>query len=427
MFSPPRENVGSAGHVATARPARAPAATARARPWAAVGGAPRLAGAPSRRAAADRGAAARVGVEHARIQPGRAADHKPGMIPGHMRAVTFQAPFEVRVDERPDPELTARDDAIVRIEASGICGSDLHIYHGRVKIEAGFTIGHEFVGTVLAAGDGVSRVQPGDRVLGCFHSACGTCFYCLKGIYQKCDIARVFGHGELLGNLPGTQADQTLVPNANLTLRKVPDDVADDTALFAGDVMGTAYHAVSEGNVRPGDSVAILGLGPVGLCAVQVAIAAGARPVLAIDTVEQRLKIADSFGATPIHLTEQDPRKAIQAATDRRGVDAAIDAVGHHDALDLAIRVARKGGTVVAIGVYAEPCELHMGLIWIKSLTLKAGQANVIGHVDSVLRMLAAGTLDPSPLVTHHMPLDDAPTGYEVYDRREALKIVLTT
>src|SRR6202047_2411609 len=123
-----------------------------------------------------------------------------------MRAVTFQAPREVRIDERPEPELNARDDAIVAIESSGICGSDLHIFHGRVKIEPGFTIGHEFVGTVLAAGDDVTRVQEGDRVLGCYHSACGTCFFCLRGAYHKCDHARTFGHGARLGSLPGTPA-----------------------------------------------------------------------------------------------------------------------------------------------------------------------------------------------------------------------------
>ena len=343
-----------------------------------------------------------------------------------MRVVTFQAPGEVRVEEKPEPELVARDDAIVAIEASGICGSDLHIYHGRVKIAPGFTIGHEFVGTVVAAGDDVTRVKTGDRVLGCFHSACGACFFCLRGVYQKCDSARVFGHGAALGDLPGTQAERALVPNANLALRAVPDGVSDDVALFAGDVMGTAYHAVQEGDVRPGDSVAVLGLGPVGLCAVQIAVAAGATPVLAIDTVPQRLEMARSFGAVPIHLTEEEPRQIVQAVTGGRGVDAAIDAVGHPDALDLAIRLARKAGTVVAIGVYAEPCQVHMGLVWIKSLTLRGGQANVIGHVDRVLGMLAAGTLDPTPLVTHHMALDDAPEAYGVYDRREALKIVLS-
>jgi 2-desacetyl-2-hydroxyethyl bacteriochlorophyllide A dehydrogenase len=343
-----------------------------------------------------------------------------------MRAVTFQAPGQVRIDERPEPELHARDDAIVSIEASGICGSDLHIYHGRVKIDPGFTIGHEFVGTVLAAGEDVARVAVGDRVLGCYHSACGTCFFCLKGAYHKCDRMRVFGHGALLGSLQGTQAEQALVPMANMTLRTVPDTVSDDVALFAGDVMGTGYHAVSESGVKPGDSVAVLGLGPVGLCAVQVAIAAGAGPVFAIDTVAQRLDVARGLGATAVHLTEENPRDIVRALTAGRGVDAAIDAVGHPDALDLAIRLTRKAGTVVAIGVYAEPCQVHMGLVWIKALSLKSGHANVIGHVDRVLGMLAAGSLDPTPLVTHHMPLDDAAEAYAIYDRREALKIVLT-
>ena len=312
------------------------------------------------------------------------------------------------------------------IDASGICGSDLHIYHGRVKIEPGFTIGHEFVGTVTAVGEDVTRVAAGDRVLGCYHSACGTCFFCLRGVYHKCDRMRVFGHGELLGALPGTQAEQALVPMANMTLRRVPDGVSDDVALFAGDVMGTGYHAISESGVQPGDSVAVLGLGPVGLCAVQVAIAAGCSPVLAIDTVPARLEMARSFGAIPIHLTEESPRDVARSLTGGRGVDATVDAVGHPDALDMAIRLARKAGTVVAIGVYAEPCRVHMGLVWIKALTLKSGHANVIGHVDRVLGMLAAGTLDPSALVTHHLPLDDAAEAYAIYDRREALKIVLT-
>jgi 2-desacetyl-2-hydroxyethyl bacteriochlorophyllide A dehydrogenase len=342
-----------------------------------------------------------------------------------MRAVTFQAPGEVRVDERPEPQLRSPDEAIVAIEASGICGSDLHIYHGRVKIEPGFTIGHEFVGRVLEAGDQVTRVAAGDHVLGCFHSACGTCPFCLIGAYHECDVKRTFGHGANMGGLQGTQAEQAVVPHADLTLRKVPEAVGDDIALFAGDVMGTGYHAISDGAVRPGDSVAVLGLGPVGLCAVQAAVAAGAAPVVAIDTVEDRLAMAARFGATAVHLTEQSPRDVVKERTGARGVDVAVEAVGHPDALELAIRLARKAGTVVAIGVYAERCEVHMGLVWIKGLTLKAGPANVIGHVDRVLGMLAAGTLDPSPLVTHHMPLDEAVEGYALYDRREALKIVL--
>ncbi len=343
-----------------------------------------------------------------------------------MRAVTFQAPMQVRVEERREPELLAGDDAIVRIEATGICGSDLHIYRGRVKIAPGFTIGHELVGTVVAAGDAVTRVAEGDRVLGCFHTACGTCFFCLRGHYHKCDQMRTFGHGAALGDLPGTQAELALVPHANLTLRRVPDSLSNDVALFAGDVMGTGYHAVVNSGVTPGDSVAVLGLGPVGLCAVQVARASGAGPVVAIDSVPERLEIARAFGATPVHLSEQQPREQVKRLTGGRGVDVAIDAVGHPDALDLAIRLVRKAGTVGAIGVYAEPQQVHMGLVWIKALTLKSGHANVIAHVDRVLGMLEAGTLDPSPLISAHMPLDDAAEAYRRYDRHEALKIVLT-
>jgi 2-desacetyl-2-hydroxyethyl bacteriochlorophyllide A dehydrogenase len=313
----------------------------------------------------------------------------------------------------------------VRIEATGVCGSDLHIYHGRVKIEPGFTIGHEYVGTVLAVGDAVQSVQVGDRVLGCFQTACGRCFFCRRGWFHKCDCSRTFGHGATLGSLQGTQAEQALIPNAELVLRKVPAGMSDEAALFAGDVMGTGYHAVLHSGLRPGDVAAVLGLGPVGLCAVQVAKAAGAACVIAIDSVPERLAVAQSFGALPIHLTEQDPRAAAREATEGRGVDVCIDAVGHPSAFDLALRMVRKCGTVQAVGVYAERAEVHMGLLWIKSLHVCAGHANVIAHVDRVLAMMSAGLLDPSPLVTHHMSLEQAPEAYALYDRREALKIVL--
>jgi 2-desacetyl-2-hydroxyethyl bacteriochlorophyllide A dehydrogenase len=343
-----------------------------------------------------------------------------------MRAVTFQAPGEVRVDEKPEPELTGPDEAIVRVEASGVCGSDLHIYHGRVAIEPGFTIGHEYVGTVVAAGDEVASVAPGDRVLGTYCTACNGCFFCARGDFHKCDRGRVFGHGKLLGELQGAQAELLLVPGADLTLRKVPLGMSDEVALFAGDVMGTGYHAVAETGVGEGSTAAVLGLGPVGLCAVQAALAAGAERVIAVDTVAERLEMARSFGAESVHLTEEDPKSVSKEATEGRGVDAVIDAVGHPDAFDLACRLARKCGTISATGVYAERMEVHMGVVWIKALTVKTGHANVIKHVDPVLAALTDGRLDPSPLVTHHMKLDDAAEAYEVYDRREALKIVLT-
>jgi 2-desacetyl-2-hydroxyethyl bacteriochlorophyllide A dehydrogenase len=342
-----------------------------------------------------------------------------------MRAVTFQAPGEVRVEEKPEPELSSPDEAIVRVEASGICGSDLHILHGRVPVEPGFTIGHEFVGTVLAAGDEVERVAAGDRVLGCFHTACGACASCLRGDYHRCLRGRTFGHGSRLGDLQGAQAEQLLVPRADLTLRRVPEGMSADVALFAGDVMGTGYHAVAHAGLRAGDTAAVLGLGPVGLCAVQAALASGATAVFAVDTVEERLAMAERFGATPLHLDRDDPKRAVRAATEG-GVDVAVDAVGDPGPLDLAVSLARDAGTVSGIGAYAGRGEVTLGLAWLKGLTLRLGLANVIAHVDRVLALIEAGRLDPAPLVTHHMGLDEAAEAYAIYDRREALKIVLT-
>jgi 2-desacetyl-2-hydroxyethyl bacteriochlorophyllide A dehydrogenase len=343
-----------------------------------------------------------------------------------VRAVTFQAPGEIRIEERPDPEPLEAGDAVIAVEATGICGSDLHIFHGRVEIEPGFVIGHEYVGTVMATGDEVTEVGEGDRVLGCYSTACGGCFFCRRGEYHKCDSGRVCGHGATLGSLQGTQAERVLVPNANLTLRRIPEGLSDEAALFAGDVMGTAYHAIVSRPLAPGETVAVLGLGPVGLSAVQVARAAGAARVIAVDSVADRLEVARSLGATPVHLTDEDPRAEVKSATEGRGVDLAVDAVGHPEALDLACRLARKAGTVSATGVYAERVEVHMGVVWIKALTLHTGHANVIGHLDSVLALLGSGAVDPSPLVTHRMKLDDAAEAYGIYDRREALKIVLT-
>ncbi len=195
-----------------------------------------------------------------------------------MRAVTFQAPGVLSVEERPDPEPVDPQDAVIRVEATGVCGSDLHIYHGRVQVEPGFTIGHEYVGTVARGRRrGSTRVAVGDRVLGCFQTACGTCFFCRRGLYHRCLHSRTFGHGATLGSLQGTQAEMALVPQADLVLRRVPEGMSADVALFAGDVMGTGFHAVDASGLRPGDVAAVLGLGPVGLCAVQAARAAARR------------------------------------------------------------------------------------------------------------------------------------------------------
>ena len=343
-----------------------------------------------------------------------------------MRAVTFQAPGEVRLDERPDPDPVEPDDAVVRVEAAGVCGSDLHIFHGRHPVEPGFTIGHEFVGTVVAAGDGVERAAVGDRVTGSFVTACGDCWFCARRLFHHCTDQRIFGHGKISGDLPGAQADLLLVPRANMTLRQVPEGLSHDAALFAGDVMNTGVFGIASTPLGEGDTAVILGLGPVGLCAVQAARLAGAAQVLAIDSIAERLELAQRFGATPVHLEEDDPRAAIKAATEGRGADVCVEAVGTPQALDSAIRFTRREGHLAVLGVHGRRCEVHMGLLWNKSLHLSTGLANVLAHFDDTLELIAAGTLDPAPIVTHHMSLEDAPEAYAAYDRREALKIVLT-
>src|SRR5579875_3104145 len=273
-----------------------------------------------------------------------------------MRALTFEAPGQVALRDVPDPQLQGPDDALVAVGAAGVCGSDLHIYHGRVWVDPGFVIGHELVGTVVAVGE---------RVVACFHSACGRCFYCLQGEYQRCAHGRTFGHGSALGNLPGAQAERVLVPYADMTLRRVPEGMADEVALFAGDVMGTAYHAVAEGRLQPGESVAVLGLGPVGLCAVQVARAAGASRIFAVDSVAARLQMAERFGAQPLDLSEgEGVKERVREATGARGVDVVIEAVGSASALELALYLARPGGRLAVIGVHAERAEAHLGLAW---------------------------------------------------------------
>jgi 2-desacetyl-2-hydroxyethyl bacteriochlorophyllide A dehydrogenase len=343
-----------------------------------------------------------------------------------MRALTFQAPGQVALRDVPEPELQGPDDALVKVSAAGVCGSDLHIYHGRVWVDPGFVIGHELVGTVSAVGESVRRVAVGDRVVACFHSACGRCFYCLHGEYQRCEHGRTFGHGSALGNLPGAQAEQVLVPYADMTLRVLPEGMAEEVALFAGDVMGTAYHAVATAQVQAGESVAVLGLGPVGLCAVQVARAAGASAIYAVDSVPARLAMAERFGASALDLGMGDALKeSVRKATGGRGVDVVIEAVGSASALELALFLARPGGRVAVIGVYAERAEVHLGLAWIKGLTVHMGLANVISHCDRVLALMAAGVLDPSPLVTHRMALAEGPSAYELFDAREALKVIL--
>ena len=346
-----------------------------------------------------------------------------------MRAVTFQAPGEVRVEEKADPESVAADD--VRWCGSRRAGSAARTCTSTTagcRSSPASRSATSSSARCSAAGAGVERVAVGDRVLGCFHTACATCTPCLRGDYHRCEHGQTFGHGSHLGDLQGAQAEQLLVPRANLTLRRVPEGMSDEVALFAGDVMGTGYHAVAHAGMRAGDTVAVLGLGPVGLCAVQAALAGGAAEVFAIDSVE---RAAGDGGARSAPRRCTSPRR-----TPKRAVRAATEGARRRRRRRRGRRPrrrwrwrsasARDAGTVSGIGAYAGKGEVPLGLAWLKGLTLRLGLANVIAHVDRVLGLLEAGKLDPAPLVTHHMKLDEAAEAYALYDRREALKIVLT-
>ena len=273
-----------------------------------------------------------------------------------MRAVTFQAPGEVRIEDVPEPEIVRPDDAIVQVEASGICGSDLHIYHGRVPVEPGFTIGHEFVGTVLAAGSELQRASVGDRVLGCFHTACGTCC----GVHPR-RLPPLRARPHVRARLAssaicrGLRPSGCSCPSANLTLRRVPDGMSAEVALFAGDVLGTGYHAVWHAGMRAATRVAVLGLGPVGLCAVQ---AARARPGDADRVRDRHGPGAPGDGCVASARrrstsTDEDPKRVVRAATGGAGVDVVVDAVGDLGPLALAVSLARDAGTISGIGAYA--------------------------------------------------------------------------
>lgn len=342
-----------------------------------------------------------------------------------MKAVTYHGPEQIAVEEVADPVLRQPDDAIIRITASGVCGSDLHTYRGRIEIEDGFTLGHEYVGEIVEAGGAVESLKTGDRVVGAFHSCCGRCFMCRQGEFHKCDEARTFGSGAALGDLPGTQAEYALIPHANMTLRRLPEGMSEEVAMFAGDVSATAYHACHV--LKPGETVAVLGMGPIGLAVVQMALAFGASRVVAIDQIESRLDVARQLGAEVAHLAEDDVKRCVRDLTEGRGADRVVEAVGNPAALNLAISLVRRCGTVAIIGAYAEQIELPMGLAWIKSVNFTCGQTNPLAHMDQILALLESGRVDPSFLVTHHMSLDEAPEAYDLFNRREALKIMLHT
>jgi 2-desacetyl-2-hydroxyethyl bacteriochlorophyllide A dehydrogenase len=344
-----------------------------------------------------------------------------------VKAVTFQDAGNFRVTDVPKPSITATDDVLLRVTLGAICGSDLHIYHGHTPMNPGAVIGHEFVGVIEEAGSEVRRFKPGDRVVASFFTACGYCGLCRRGWYAQCENKGTFGHGEYFGNLGGGQAEYVVVPLADHTLEPIPEGMTDEQAIFVGDIMSTAYFGAERAEIRPGDTVAVIGAGPVGLCAVMAAQLFGPARVFAIDMVDARLEVAQELGAIPVDANRVHPVEFLQSQTEGRGVDSSIECVGHVSAVETAIHCVRGGGTISMVGVPSKT-EWPFPLMhaWIKDLTFRAGWCNVQAYMRPLLDLIASGRLQPDRIISHRMKLDEAEEAYRMFDAREATKIVLT-
>jgi 2-desacetyl-2-hydroxyethyl bacteriochlorophyllide A dehydrogenase len=345
-----------------------------------------------------------------------------------VRAVVYRGVGRVEVGEVPDPELVEPTDAIVHVSTTSICGSDLHLYHGKAPLDPGDGIGHEAVGVVEAVGPAVERFSPGDRVVVSFTVACGACWFCRAGQTQLCEDFAYFGYGIFGGSLGGAQAELLRVPIADNNLLHVPEEVDDERALFVGDTLTTGVYAAGLAGIAEGHTVAVVGAGPVGFFSAQAALAAGADQVLAIELDPARLELAERAGAVPIDPSRRNAQTAVSELTDGRGADVVIEAVGTVPAFERALDVARRGGVVAVMGVFtSEIVPAQFGVWWIRAIQIRlAGTTPIHSYWERAMEEVRAGRLDPLPIVSHRMPLEDAAQAYELFDSKRATKILLT-
>ncbi len=344
-----------------------------------------------------------------------------------MKAVCFVELKKVAVEDRPKPTIQDPTDAIVKITKSAICGSDLHFYHGRIPVEPGFVVGHEMLGTVEDVGKGVRGIKPGDRVVVSDIVGCGECWYCRRRYFTNCVKKKIFGMGVKLGNLWGGQAEYVRVPWADTSCGIPPEKVSDEQALFAGDILVTGYTGARNGGIQPGDTVVVVGCGPVGLLAQMCARLYGPAQVIAVDMVPARLAMAKELGAIPVDATDgKAARGRVKELTEGRGADVTIEAVGGEAPLNAACFFTRPKGTISVIGAHSDraiqfPAVFAFDSEW----TIRFGAGDSPRYRDEMFALLEAGQIHPEKIVSHRMSLEDAPKGYEIFDRREAFKILL--
>ena len=336
-----------------------------------------------------------------------------------MKALIFERVGRISHASVADPEIREPGDVIVRLEAAAICGSDLHVYRGlETGLDAGTVMGHEFAGEVVEVGPGVERLRPGDRVVSPFTTSCGDCFYCRAGLTARCVRGQLFGWVEKGRGLHGVQAELVRVPLADSTLVEAPADVPAETALFAGDVLATGWFGAETAHAGPGKMVAVVGCGPVGLMAVIAARELGADRVFALDGLHERLALAAHWGAEPVDVADE-PAARIREATEGRGADAVIEAVGSPQATRLAFNLIRPGGTIAAVGVHTEThLAIAPGEVYDKNLTYCAGRTPARSYMDRLLPLIRSGRYDLGTLISHRLPLSEGARGYELFDRK---------
>jgi threonine dehydrogenase-like Zn-dependent dehydrogenase len=346
-----------------------------------------------------------------------------------MQAITFQSVERLRFESVADPGLEQAGDVIVRVLAAGICGSDLHVYHGReTGLDAGTVMGHEFVGEVVEVASGVELWSAGDVVVSPFTTNCGQCRHCSTGLTSRCRQGQLFGWVEDGTGLQGCHAELVRVPLADSTLVRVPEGATLEAVLFAGDILATGYFGAESAGVVPGCAVAVVGCGPVGLMAMLSARELGAARVLAVDRLPERLDLAASLGAEPVSLEGDELDALIEEASSGRGVDSVVEAVGSPAATRLAVDLVRPGGTICAVGVHTEEhFAFSPGEAYDKNLTYRAGRCPVRHYMDRVLPLAVKQSAELTALVSHRLPLSQGVRGYDLFARRTegCTKVVL--
>lgn len=373
-----------------------------------------------------------------------------------MKALVYEGSKNVKITKVEDPKLMKADDVIIKVTSAAICGSDLHLYHGLVpNMPKGFILGHETMGVVIETGPEVFKVRKGDRVIVPFPIACGHCWYCEHELYSQCDnsneygaVGGLYGYGNTYGGYDGGQAEYLRVPYANVGPRVIPEELTDEQVLFLTDVLPTSYWGVDIGGVKTGDTVAVLGCGPIGLTAIKWAIMAGAKRIIAVDYIDYRLTHAANYGVETVNLEEHKDTGEYIAEITGGGADVVLDCVGvdgkmttiekletvlklqgaSKSAIEIATQAVRKGGTVVLIGVYGTRYNMFpLGDFFGKNVTLRMGQCPVHAYIDQILQLIKEKRIDPTDIITHKLSLDQAPYAYEIFDKKEdnCIKVIL--